>query len=207
MLRSVPAERAVLATALVVLAGLGIGRACTDSGGDAGPEGPAAAPGGARICFEVAGASGRPGLRCAPEPPAASELDLLAPCNDAATLRRTERLLRECPLHGRRLVLAPRRPDGPCVPRLTELPGATRVLLGLPIDLRTAGRADLEALPGVGPRLALELLRAREGRPGRVDLEGVAGLGPRRRAALERRLAWSPEPGPGCGSAEPPETP
>jgi len=206
---SVPAERAVLATTLLILAGLGVRRACAGSAGGAGPEGAAAAAlsDGARICLDVAGASGRPGLRCLPRPPAAADLEPLAPCDDAASLRRMERLLRDCPLHGRRLVLAPQRPGGPCVPRLTELPGATRVLLGLPVDLRTAGRVDLEALPGVGPHLARELLRVRERRPGRVDLEGIAGLGPRRRAALERRLAWSAAPDPECGSAEAPEAP
>jgi len=206
---SVPAERAVLATTLLILAGLGVRRACAGSAGGAGPEGAVAAalPDGARICFDVAGASGRPGLRCLPKPPRTADLELLAPCDDAASIGRTERLLRECPLHGRRLVLAPQRPGGPCVPRLTELPGAIRLLLGLPVDLRTAGRADLEALPGVGPQLAGELLRMRDRRPGRVDLEGIAGLGPRRRAVLERWLVWSPPPDPACGLGDAPETP
>lgn len=205
---SSPAERAVLATAFVVLAGFGIHRACAGPPPGAGRElpRPDAPAGGSRICFDVAGASGQPGLRCVPNPPSAAAVEPLAPCDDAASLRQADRLLRECPLHGRQLLLAPERSGGPCVPRLVELPGATRLLLGSPIDLRTARRADLEALPGVGPRLAAEMQRVREERPGRVDLEGIAGLGPRRRAVLERRLTWSAPPAPGCGPAEAAET-
>ncbi|MBN1770183.1 MAG: hypothetical protein JXB32_02885 [Deltaproteobacteria bacterium] len=201
---SAPAERAVLATTLLVLAGLGVrlagsGRAVDGAGRSDVPAG--GSSDGARVCLEVVGASGRPGLRCASGALSAADLALRAPCDDDASLRQVNRLLRECPLHGRRLVLAPERAAGPCVPRLTDLPGATRLLLGLPVDLRTACREDLEALPGVGPKLAEELLRARATRPGRVELRGIAGLGASRRRALERLLIWSPEPGPHCGGA------
>jgi hypothetical protein len=191
------AERAVLATTLVVLAGLGVRLAGT-CGSDGEGEDGAAGPGGRGICFEVVGASARPGLRCLRRPPRAAELALVAPCDDEAARRSVERLLRECPVAGRRLVLAPARVGGACRPRLTELPGAVRLLLGMPVDLRTARRADLEALPGVGPRLAEELLRLRALRSGRIDLRGVTGLGERRRRELERRLVWSTAPARGC---------
>jgi hypothetical protein len=201
---SAPAERAVLATSLVVLAGLAVrlaGGAAT-TGVSSTALGPAASGTGrdGRICFEVVGASARPGLRCVRRPGTA-EVAARAPCDDAASLRELDRLLRVCPLHGRRLVLAPQREGGPCRPRLAELHGAVRLLLGLPIDLRTARREDLEALPGVGPRLADELLRARATRPGPVDLEGLAGLGEQGRRRLERRLVWSVEPDPECRGA------
>ena len=203
MLHSAPAERAVLATLLVVLAGFALRLAGPLAAtGDDAPDAPVegGSTGAGRVCFEVVGASARPGLRCVSRP-GATEVAALPPCDDAGSLRKVEQLLRECPLHGRRLVLAPGRAGGPCRPRLMELPGAVRLLLGLPVDLRTARREDLEALPGVGPRLAEELLRARARRPGRVDLGGLAGLGERRRRNLERRLTWSAAPDPGCAGA------
>jgi competence protein ComEA len=150
-----------------------------------------------RICFAVAGASARPGVRCVPRP---DLLDVAAeePCAGAATLRRIRELLVRCPLHGRRLVLAPTRPGGPCVPRLESLPAAQRAMLRIPLDLATATAADLEVLPGVGPYTARAILavRARAGRA--FDLADVPGLGPVRRSRLRRALAFEPPLPPGC---------
>lgn len=59
---------------------------------------------------------------------------------------------------------------------------------GAPLDLNTASEADLERLPGIGPRLARRIVEERERagpfRSGR-DLGRVRGLGPRTIEALE----------------------
>jgi competence protein ComEA len=153
--------------------------------------------GGPRVCFAVAGASARPGVRCVPRP---DLLDVAAeePCAGAATLRRIHELLVRCPLHGRRLVLAPARSGGPCIPRLESLPAAQRAMLGIPLDLASATAADLEVLPGVGPRTARAILAVRD-RAGRAfDLADVPGLGPVRQSRLRRVLAFEPPLPPGC---------
>ena len=53
---------------------------------------------------------------------------------------------------------------------------------GRPIDLNTATLADLELLPGVGPKLARRIADARSERGGRfgsiADLQAVSGIGP-----------------------------
>jgi len=58
---------------------------------------------------------------------------------------------------------------------------------GRPIDLNAATLADLELLPGVGPKLAARIAEARAARGGAFgsvsDLQAVSGIGP---AKLER---------------------
>lgn len=58
---------------------------------------------------------------------------------------------------------------------------------GRPIDLNAATLADLELLPGVGPKLAVRIAEARAARGGAfgsiADLQAVSGIGP---AKLER---------------------
>lgn len=46
--------------------------------------------------------------------------------------------------------------------RVSPLPGAVRLTLGLPVDLNRATAADLEAVPGLGPVLAERLVHYRE---------------------------------------------
>jgi DNA uptake protein ComE-like DNA-binding protein len=53
---------------------------------------------------------------------------------------------------------------------------------GRPIDLNAATLADLELLPGVGPKLAVRIAEARAARGGAfgsiADLQAVSGIGP-----------------------------
>jgi len=69
---------------------------------------------------------------------------------------------------------------------------------GKPIDLNAATLADLELLPGVGPRLAQRIVEARSARGGAfasiADLQAVNGIGP---AKLER-IAAAACAGAGC---------
>ncbi|HEY6879768.1 MAG TPA: helix-hairpin-helix domain-containing protein [Polyangiales bacterium] len=58
---------------------------------------------------------------------------------------------------------------------------------GKPIDLNRASPAELELLPGIGPKLARDIVEARtkRGRFPNVDaLDGVRGVGPKKLARL-----------------------
>jgi competence protein ComEA len=83
--------------------------------------------------------------------------------------------------------------------------GPARRLVGLPIDPNDADAATLETLPGVGPARALAILEARERRPFRrvADLERVPGIGPRTLAGMAAALAIrEPSPPPGRSQAK-----
>ena len=68
-----------------------------------------------------------------------------------------------------------------------ELAGMGRLLTGRPIDLNTAPRILLEAIPGIGPVRAQAILDARGVRPFEAleDLEEISGIGP----ATRRRIS------------------
>jgi competence protein ComEA len=60
-----------------------------------------------------------------------------------------------------------------------------------PVDLNTAGPAELQTLPGVGPATARAILEERTRRGGFKsprDLLGVPGIGERRFARLRDRV-------------------
>lgn len=88
-----------------------------------------------------------------------------------------------------------RRPDGAAVPaaRPTTSPPAFAASGAPadpppPLDVNRASADDLDALPGIGPRLAARIVATREALGGRFaspdDLARVPGLGPRRLAVL-----------------------
>ncbi len=201
MRHSSPATRAVAATALL-LALLLAARWLLVTRVPSAAVARGVSSSGPRVCFAVAGATTRPGVRCVPRP------DLIdvapaAPCAGRETMRRIRDLLARCPLHGRRLVLAPSLPGGPCRPRLEPLPAAQRAMLGIPIDLATATAADLEVLPGIGPHTARAILSARNLADRTFDPTGVPGLGPVRSARLRRSLVFDPPLTPECASPLP----
>lgn len=79
-------------------------------------------------------------------------------------------------------------------PRCGRLGASRRLLVGSGLALPTASVADLEALPGIGPRLAARIAVARP-LSNVLALARVRGIGPRRAASLapllgldERRL-------------------
>lgn len=55
------------------------------------------------------------------------------------------------------------------------------------VDLNRASLAELEALPGIGPRTAADIVSRRPFRT-LEDLRGVPGIGPR---GLDRLSAWA----------------
>jgi hypothetical protein len=121
-----------------------------------------------------------------------TDVEPLAPCATAEIRARVAGLLRRCPLHGRRIVLAPDRPGGPCAVRVEPLPAAVRLALRIPVDLASATARDLEDLPGVGPETAAAVLRARGRFRSVDDLLGVRGIGEARLRALRPLVVVGP---------------
>lgn len=70
-----------------------------------------------------------------------------------------------------------------------EVRGPARLLFGGRLDMNTAPAAALDALPGIGPRRADALVRARAERPfeGVEDLVRADGIGP---ATAEGLAGW-----------------
>ncbi len=60
------------------------------------------------------------------------------------------------------------------------------------INLNTATQAELETLPGVGPKLALRIIAAREQKPfgSLEDLDRVPGMGSKQLDKLRDRVTW-----------------
>ncbi len=60
------------------------------------------------------------------------------------------------------------------------------------VNLNTAGPAELEELPGVGPKLAERIIQARQHQPftSLTDLDQVAGVGPHLVEQLKERVTW-----------------
>ena len=83
-------------------------------------------------------------------------------------------------------------PDGHY--QLTRMHGAELLTLGLPIDLNSASAMDLDALPGLGPALALRIIdyRQQHGLFKKIDdLEKVSGIGPQKLEKLKPHLTIS----------------
>lgn len=88
---------------------------------------------------------------------------------------------------------SPRTPSGEALRALRD---------GGLLDLNAATVADLELLPGVGPRLAERIAQARSARGGRfasvAELRAVSGIGPTKLARIAR-VACAGE---GCAEAQ-----
>lgn len=75
------------------------------------------------------------------------------------------------------------------------IPGWQGLLLGRPLDLNTATREDLEALPGIGPHTATAVIedRAAHGPFGDVaEFRRVRGIGPKTLARLRPLVTVGP---------------
>ncbi|MBW1809199.1 MAG: ComEA family DNA-binding protein [Deltaproteobacteria bacterium] len=71
------------------------------------------------------------------------------------------------------------------------MPGKHRVLFNLRIPINQANVHDLEAIPGIGPALALRIVNARAAMGGfnsLDDLDEVKGIGPKKLAKLKEYL-------------------
>ncbi len=65
-------------------------------------------------------------------------------------------------------------------------------LAGQKINLNTASQQELESLPGVGPKLAQEIIKARQQKPftSLEDLDNVPGIGQSLLEKLKERVTW-----------------
>lgn len=77
-------------------------------------------------------------------------------------------------------------------PQITEAIDKNIPSTGQLINLNTASQAELETLPGVGPKLAREIIATREEKPftSLEDIERVPGVGASLRQKLEGRVTW-----------------
>lgn len=196
-----PRAAAVLVALLVLAAGMVWYRAGLSSHG-ADPAGalppavetappPAPTTTTAVVVIHVAGAVVRPGLyRLAAGSRVADAIDLAGGPRPRADLDRLNLAARL--VDGQRLAVSRRGeppPPGP-VDALAAASGDATVPAG-PIDLNSAGAAELETLPGVGPATARKILEERSRRGGFRsirDLLGVPGIGERRFAELRSRV-------------------
>ncbi|MBE9226725.1 DUF655 domain-containing protein [Phormidium sp. LEGE 05292] len=73
--------------------------------------------------------------------------------------------------------------NSPTVPETQNLPK---------VNLNTATQQELEALPGIGPKLAQEIIKARQQKPftSLEDLDRIPGIGPRLLEKLKDRVTW-----------------
>ncbi len=78
-----------------------------------------------------------------------------------------------------------------CGSRLTETESST-IDTNKKINLNTATAEELETLPGVGPKLAEQIIQARKNKPfaSLSDLEQVSGIGPKMLDKLSDRVIW-----------------
>jgi competence protein ComEA len=143
------------------------------------------------VVVHVAGAVVRPGLyRLAAGSRVADAIDRAGGPRLRADLDRLNLAARL--VDGQRIAVSRRGqppPPGP-VDALAAASGEATVTAG-PIDLNTAGAAELETLPGVGPATARKILEERSRRGGFRsirDLLGVPGIGERRFAELRSRV-------------------
>jgi len=69
------------------------------------------------------------------------------------------------------------------------IPAAERLVMGIPLDITSVSEADLDKVPGIGPALAMRIVRYRQNNGGRMsvqDLLLVEGVGEKKFAALRK---------------------
>ncbi|MCL6450649.1 MAG: helix-hairpin-helix domain-containing protein [Acetobacteraceae bacterium] len=139
----------------------------------------------AEVTVHVCGAVARPGVYRFR--PGSRVQDAITAAGGAAPGAALEALNLAAPLRdGQKVEVPEKPPGGQAKGPSARAPGVVPPTPDNPLDLNSAGRQALEALPGIGPRLAERVLRYREehGPFRRVeDLLEVEGIGPR---TLER---------------------
>ncbi|HBB18430.1 MAG TPA: hypothetical protein DCZ97_16055 [Syntrophus sp. (in: bacteria)] len=143
-----------------------------------------------RIAIEVAGNRGADGIYFIPEAKAAAELSKItgydAPTVDGALAK--ARFSSASAI----LVFA----EGGVL-KIIEMPAVKKLALGLPIDLNRAGEEELALVPGIGERMAAQIVQLRQsrGRFARVaDLTAVPGIKEKKLRDLEKYLTVGPLP-------------
>lgn len=77
-------------------------------------------------------------------------------------------------------------------PQITEAKADNVLPPGQLVNLNTATQQELEALPGIGPKLAQQIIAARQQQPFTTleDLDRVSGIGPSLLQKLDGRVTW-----------------
>lgn len=77
-------------------------------------------------------------------------------------------------------------------PQISETTDTNTLAIGQLVNLNTASLAELETLPGVGPKVARRIIAARQQKPftSLEDLDGVPGVGPSLLQKLDGRVTW-----------------
>jgi competence ComEA-like helix-hairpin-helix protein len=81
--------------------------------------------------------------------------------------------------------------------KITDMPSVTRLALGLPIDLNRATKEELSLIPGIGEKLADQIVQMRQlrGKFERLaDLTAVPGIKEKKLRNLEQYLSVGPIP-------------
>lgn len=80
-----------------------------------------------------------------------------------------------------------RVPSNPTSSKISSPPALAKL-----VNLNTASQQDLEALPGVGPKLASRIIQARQERSftSLADLDQVPGVGPKLLKTLSQQVTW-----------------
>ncbi len=142
------------------------------------------------VVVHVAGAVFRPGLyRLAAGSRVADAIELAGGPRPRADLDRLNLAARL--VDGQRVAVSRRGEPAPPGPVDAGPAPADAGTPAGPVDLNTAGTAELETLPGVGPATARKILEERSRRGGFRsvrDLLGVPGIGERRFAELRDRV-------------------
>jgi competence protein ComEA len=142
------------------------------------------------VVIHVAGAVARPGLYRLPGGSrVADAIDLAGGPRPRADLDRLNLAARL--VDGQRVAVSRRGEPVPSQPAESGPATVDATAPAGPVDLNTAGAAELETLPGVGPATARKILQERTRRGGFRsvrDLLGVPGIGERRFAELRDRV-------------------
>jgi len=142
------------------------------------------------VVVHVAGSVVRPGLYRLPA--GARVADAIEQAGGPRSRADLDRLnLAARLVDGQRVAVARRGEPSPPGPVDTGAEASGTVPPAGPVDLNTAGAAELETLPGVGPATARKILEERSRRGGFRsvrDLLGVPGIGERRFAELRPRV-------------------
>jgi len=140
-----------------------------------------------RIAIEVTGNRGADGIYFLPETTALTELSKITG-NDALT----HPSLADTRFSSASAILVSAEGG---VLKITDMSAVKKLALGLPIDLNRASEEELVLVPGIGERMAAQIVQLRQLRgrfEGLADLTAVPGIKERKLRDLEKYLMVEP---------------
>lgn len=143
-----------------------------------------------RIAVEVTGSRGADGIYFLPETSAVTELSKITGI-DAPTVRGGLAKARFSSVSAISVSA-----EGEAL-KITELSAVKTLALGLPIDLNRASEEELMLVPGIGEKMAAQIVQSRRLRgkfEGLADLTAIAGIKERKIRDLEKYLTVGPLP-------------